>query len=327
MKQVCRAFLYILIVIYSSKLECILDGRTGNFPIVLDSTYTFSNFEWASGYVKFNNGFDIPAGTTALLDVNQEVNGPIRIFRNGTLILQRDIILGREAELGSDTGYIITNGHTIFIKGSLNVGSRFYYIGDILFDGMGTGKLTVDFFEALIAVTSTDVSFANMGLFVSPNVLAGNFPVFLSPGDIFLNLNNVTWSNSYLDYVTMFRLRIEGECRISGRENHYKATEVFMSTNSTLCLDFSNTLEFVDRILASAATLVMESSTLIYTRDTPYAGPSSFNMTNLDWIIKGKSNIKANGASSLITVGPSVSTFFEEGARLSIEPDTYLMFN
>lgn len=318
-----RIILYCIpFFIHSFTANAILDGSSGNFPILLDTTYSFSNFEWAKGYVKFNNGFDIATNETAILDINQEINGQIAIGTRGTLILKRDLVLGDGATLASGGGgYIITNGHTIFFKGNLSINVGIYLVGAISFDGMGMGRLSIGGANSIIATTNNNISFSNLQLFVSSNPLCNNFIPFSTASPISLTLNNVVWNSSGLACTTVNQLTISGNCRISGNKNHYYTNSINLNPLSTLYLDFSNTLETDSALsLGSQSTFIMESSTLIVTR---LLATGSF----IKWIIKGKSVVKAGGTSPLIYVSSSITTILDIGARLAVEPNTHLVFN
>lgn len=83
----------------------LLDGRTT--PIVLDTRYSFTNFELARGFVHFRNGFDLPPGGTVILQLDG--NCPVfnAIYLNGgTLIINNELTLGSNVRIQGN-GFLI----------------------------------------------------------------------------------------------------------------------------------------------------------------------------------------------------------------------------
>lgn len=91
-------FLILFGALWCEPLQAILDGRVT--PIFLDSTYSFSNYEWARGQVHFLNGFVVPPNTTAILGLTAPVQGPYLILDSGgnsdnqaTILLETPLVL------------------------------------------------------------------------------------------------------------------------------------------------------------------------------------------------------------------------------------------
>jgi hypothetical protein len=69
-----------------------LDGRIT--PIVVDQAYTFSDGNFARGFVSFQQGFTVPAGARVRMGVTEVINGPLYLNNTGKLILESPLILG-----------------------------------------------------------------------------------------------------------------------------------------------------------------------------------------------------------------------------------------
>ncbi|NDD53635.1 hypothetical protein EBZ39_07115 [bacterium] len=87
--------------------HAVLDGRAT--VITVENTYTFSDGEYALGFVHFKNGFTVPAGQKAYVGVIPRVNGPIDLNQTGVLYLSAPLRLGPAATGFTNGGAICTN--------------------------------------------------------------------------------------------------------------------------------------------------------------------------------------------------------------------------
>lgn len=125
--------------VYMSPLQAILDGQ--NAAIQLDTHYSFTNFEFARGFVRLNQGFDVPTNGTVVLSVNQYINHAINL-RGGTIIMNDDLYLGPDAKI-TGSGYIKSNNFTIYFLNSLRILSTITFINGLKFNGQRGGILKV----------------------------------------------------------------------------------------------------------------------------------------------------------------------------------------
>lgn len=109
--------LFVLIVSCNLRLAANLDGTNGT-SIYLGSNYTFTNRELAKGYVRFADGFTLPAGGRIFLRVHEPVHGNIDL-NGGILVLQDDLNLGSGVTLTGTGGVIIGNNKTIYLGSDL----------------------------------------------------------------------------------------------------------------------------------------------------------------------------------------------------------------
>lgn len=111
-------------------LHAILDGRSA--PIVLENRYTFTNYEWAKGFVSFRGGFDLPTNGTVFiaLDTTAEVEANINL-NGGTIFLKNDIYLAPGTQfLGN--GFIVGDSSAITFEDTLTITSCLKLTGTVI---------------------------------------------------------------------------------------------------------------------------------------------------------------------------------------------------
>ncbi len=99
-----------LMVLLPHDLKPILDGRTS--PIFVSTTYTFTDYEWAYGDVFFKEGFNVPSGKRAILDITQPVTGRVDLRGTGILLLRGPLVFGN-INLGNENEDVFFSGGTI----------------------------------------------------------------------------------------------------------------------------------------------------------------------------------------------------------------------
>lgn len=123
--------------------KTILDGRVT--PVVVDSMYTFTDYEWARGEVYFNAGFIVPINTTAILGIDVPFKGGMRLSAYagslaelGTIILEKPLIKISGNTLGSCI-FKTLNGYEGIVSGFTDFGDRFVVSGNVTLDLNGAG--------------------------------------------------------------------------------------------------------------------------------------------------------------------------------------------
>ena len=138
-KIIIALFLFLNFLCTKNNLYSVLDGR--NQAIYLTTQYTFTQGEWAKGFVTFSNGFDVPTGGTIYLDVNQPIQGGIKL-NSGTIVMNGDLNCGPSLGLSGD-GYIKTNNYSINYIGEFRPFGKIYFTDDVTFNGNNGGLLTI----------------------------------------------------------------------------------------------------------------------------------------------------------------------------------------
>lgn len=175
-----------------ANLYPILDGRAA--PIVLDSRYTFSNYEWARGFVSFRAGFDLPIGGTITLRLDSTTPISRSIGMNdGTLILEDDLHLGEDVTF-TGSGFLQGNGHDVFCKGLILHGNVLRLQGSCKFLGVGYAQIGQRYGGVLDLTNATFVSFSVCRLDAGILATSVTRPVQLLLRNVFLaSLSPITW--------------------------------------------------------------------------------------------------------------------------------------
>lgn len=308
----CLIFAF-FISVYSKKLAAILDGRTGNFPIELDATYSFSNFEWARGYVKFKNGFDVPPGGTIFLGINQPINGPINL-NGGTIILEKKITLNEDVSF-SDSGYFKTNNKKIFFTGDLNLTNTYYFSDNVEFNGLKSGSLTLRPSSQVVILSYRYLEFENLTI----NLQGENNNFIFAPtstGERIFALHNSSLNlngNLELDRLQLIR----GLSTINGYDSLITATSISAGF-AKLATNFGTNLEFQRMRIPE---ILLDNTSLFFRNN---------NLTIFDHIqssrviIEGKCFFESIDTA---TVSADRNNLFilKSNARLIINPNTHLI--
>ncbi len=311
------AFLFFGYICAVNNLQAHLNGRTGNFPIEVDNTYSFSNGEYALGYVKFENGFDVPTNGTVILGVNKIVNGPIN-FNNGTIILEKNITLGNDVTFNGD-GYIKTNGNTIFLQGPLNLFDNYFFSDQVIFNGLGTGFLACRIGSHLL-ITENTIAFIHMNILLN----AANRIVFNGVDDRIVELSHVTLSIISGDF-NVDRLNIAGICSLEGQIPTYTVLDtVFVGGGARLTIDTFMQLSTPQIILDQReAEVVLSNATMVFT-NTPTTDYAIDRVGK--FFIEGQSIFKTLN-TELIDVHPGIKLLIRNGSRLELESGLHLKIN
>lgn len=303
-------FLFIICFMSQFEVLAILDGRTGNFPIELDTTYTFSNFEWARGYVKFRNGFDVPPNGTIFLGVNQEIEGPVTM-NGGTIILERDMILHKNVtfpQVGFDPNFFKTNDYAIFIRGNLNLSNQKYFFSDsIILDGLKTGVINAQGIRNITAQTNNTITLRNMFIFAEARTFTFQD---INNGPFTLNIKNVSMREMNDDFSF---LNVFGSCRlIISFPNEYRFSSLRITKNASLLVSPLCELYCNQIILEDSSSLILDNAQLSSDSTSTLSINGSGNI-----FIKGQSSFKAGGDT--ISVAPDVNIILRSAARLTVD--------
>jgi len=123
--------------ILSSSLHAApLDGTAS--VVYQTSSYSFSNGDWARGFVRLNAGFSVPASGTVSFNVLPPIAGTINFNTSGKMTLEGDMILASNATLSSG-GKIDGQGNVVFLNGNITVpaGAVLQFTSNTIIDGQG----------------------------------------------------------------------------------------------------------------------------------------------------------------------------------------------
>ncbi len=192
-------FIFFIALFSFHKLQSIFNGKDGS-SIVVDTTPSLTAFEWARGFVKFNQGFDITPGVTIFLGINQLVDGPLTL-NNGTIILEQDLHLGEEASI-TGSCFFVTNNHTIYIHGNLNISNRgtLFFNGAPSLHGGGTGRFKLGGTGNIVLLDNNNLSLVSLEIISAQNILfnAGGLKT-INMRDGKLNITSSTFSLDRID--------------------------------------------------------------------------------------------------------------------------------
>lgn len=311
LKVLCKfASILLSILLGYNDLSAILDGRVT--PIHLDTTYAFTNFEFATGFVKFNQGLDVPTGGTIFLNVNQFINGVVQL-NGGTIIMQNDLYLGPEAVLGGPTGYIKTNNYKIYFMHKLAINGKQYFSDDVHFNGLNSGSLTMSFpMEMHLENNVNNFSLERLYLFLLDPSRRFVFPTG--------NFNSVVLDNIDLEIFSLgsinFRtniFQVKNRCIFRGQNSGFRSTaSLRLVDDAKLEIDQETRLIVRGLILDNPdAQLYLNNRALL-------------SLTSTENFIAGRGSIKLSGQvsfnnSSLVAIPPQGSLIFESGARLTLD--------
>jgi hypothetical protein len=125
-----------------------LDGTT---TIVFEEdSVVLSNGDLAKGFVRFDDGFSVPADASVTLSVISPVKGEINLNTTGKIVLSSDLFLASNVTLPSG-GVVDGQGNVIFLQGNLTIprGKKLKIAGNTIIDGQGH--------ELIFEEESTDV--------------------------------------------------------------------------------------------------------------------------------------------------------------------------
>ncbi len=187
--------------------SAILDGRTA--PVVLDTTYTFTDYEWARGEVYFNAGFVIPKNTTAIWGVDVPFkgyasfsSGATSISELSTIILEKPLINSTGLSWGSCM-FKTLNDYEGIVSGFSDFGDRFAISGNVTID---FGYISVYFYIANTSGPYLQPGFALLDTTVASTLRLrnGNFVECVDfnrgyPGSLFSGSSTIGRHKLYLE--------------------------------------------------------------------------------------------------------------------------------
>jgi hypothetical protein len=313
---------FLCLAIITTNLYPILDGRTA--PIVLDTRYTFSNFEWAYGHVSFNQGFDVPSTGTVILrlDGTSPIYDDINLSDGGTLILQKDITLERDVTI-TGSGFIDANNNNIDFHDLTFYGNHVRLSSSVHFRGR---------FHARMGFADggrLDMTNASFVIFEDCQVgIRGNSFITSSSSPSALNFKNcyvTTGINPVIEFFqpkTLFvgafnRLGIGNELIIHQQLLVNNQSQLFIESNS--CLTVENLSIQFDQ-----AKLVLNNSILDFvstaTDDILIGDFSSVQQGSI--VINGQSILRSS-SNNKIKLAETARLELSSGARLTIDSSTH----
>ena len=295
-----------------SPCKAVLDGR--NTAIVVDTHYTFTNFEWARGFVKFKNGFDVPANGTIFLGVYTEVSGQMVFLNNRSTIILEDTLSIDKASGFSGSGFIKTNNHWIYYRDNMSVNSPLFITDQLIMDGLSRGILT---FNTGSTPTFTLLNSNNIYLFNSyiQSIFISTDPFSFRVANRTCTLQDITLSGRLGTFDTLF---IANKCSFGGRNQTFTyGNRVNIYANSELTIRKGCTLNTpLVAFFDSLATLILINAT---------ATTNALQATG-QIIVQGKSRISSPN-SSPVSLHQNTSLQIANGSLLTIDPNTRLLVN
>lgn len=315
--------LYFLIaaIFGTSNLSAILDGRIT--PIVLNTRYTFTNYEWAYGFVSFRGGFDLPTnGTIGLrLDERAFIGNNINM-NNGTIMLNGELYLGPSINF-IDNGFIVGQPGIITVQNTLQLLTYYIHLtGDVSFRASnygrlesGSGKLDVQNVQTL--------QFINMDVIDRQTSIVTN------------STNPITWrfKNCYIlagaDSLTEWfnpSILFDGPNRISVA-NQLKMKKLVVNKLSNIRIRSGSKIALQGlELLGKESTAFLENAQLdfISTTTTPIqiAHPTTLNQGSLS--IQGKSIITSS-TGNILNFSNKANLVLQSGARLTLDKTHLIM--
>lgn len=303
-------------LLWCNVVQAILDGTSA--PIEVHSLYTFTPFEWARGFVKFYNGFDIPPGSTIFLGVNQQIEGPIGL-NGGTIIMEKNLNLAPDVTI-SDSGFFKTNNHVIFLAGNIDFSSRYFFSDTISFNGLGLGRVSLDAGGRFIILDDNHLFFTALSLrMFNKN---GNNIIFKGVGDRIFSMSQSSLNIGRGASLEIDQLNILAGCVLRGINSDVDVlTTVYIDAESTLLLEPSMTLKTAHVNLPfGLSNLVMDSAKLNINR------PAATDVTGDGQVfIAGRSILTTFGTDEVI-FDPDIDLVLTNGARFIIESGTHFKF-
>ena len=170
--------------------------------------YTFANGDFAQGFVRFNNGFNIPAAATVYMDTVVSSSGAINLNDSGVMVMRGNLAIDSNLNLPSG-GYIRGKtgrdgeGRTIFLGGNLTLNSGTYInslhitgdsvnnlrTGDLVIDGRGNTLTVADKAQIFVDLNVT-LTLRNMTIRSVPKSMQTPWIQLAGPGSK-LALDNV----------------------------------------------------------------------------------------------------------------------------------------
>ena len=313
-------FIVSLITLFGSKnLNAVLDGRVT--PIILTTTYTFTNYEWVKGRVTFMNGFDLPVNGTVIFDSSGKVYGKIK-FTKSTLVLNNTLYWEKNALL-SGAGFLDLRGNTLNLSRvtMFDPGSSFFIISD----GEIRGRKNNQFIIGLTPIYFID----NVQSFTLSNIVIRepyNMRTALNAPRRFC-LNNMTlifWNtltieshrvsiNNFVDiqpYAGLRRLTITQGLELSPTAELNIRPKSILSVREIYAPDIFSTI-----ILDSAQLILRSTDTSMFIFKNP-DHPLSPGRGRL--LVKGQSELKSLSAGLKLLVPSQSSLIFDNSAQLKL---------
>lgn len=298
-------------------MNAILDGRTS--LIVLDNRYTFTNYEFARGFISFRDGFDLPVGGTIILSLDGVAPIKNNITMNkGTILLDNSIHLNSEVTFSGD-GFIVGSNATINFEQTLNFSANYMHLsGDLTFRSAFFGQIEFNNGGVIDARNLNTLEFVNCGVIdqgdriltstIKPEYflfrdsyiiasLGGLTTEWLSPEIIFQGFNTIFTENKLkintlkLNNLAQVEIQPNSELQLKKLEMPFSQSKLFLSESN---LDFIQTL----------------------TNDIPIGNLTTTGQGKL--ILKGTSKLKSSTGNKLLLASGLGLDFFT-GARLCIE--------
>ena len=262
-----------------------LDGLIS--PQQIDNSYSFSNGEWARGFIKFKNGFDVPLNGTVYVGVNQRTGGNINL-NNGTLVLTSDLHLGYNSKIIGN-GFIKTNNYNCYSAGTIRFIGNIYIDDNFTLNGLNNSTFETTTADFIYLNKIQNVSFKKI------RIVTDEPSSFIFPAS-WLNsliLEDVDWeiASGKNIVLTASTVSILGKSNLLCPRGTFKIpTTITCSQNGSLSIDYLTTVETKGLILElSSAQLALGFNTrLNFTQSTTWAGLGYCR-------VDGKATLSASG--------------------------------
>lgn len=326
MKFFINFFLLITIACYSF-LDAILDGRVT--PIILQSTYTFTDYEWTKGRVTFLNGFDLPPNGTVIFDSCGSVFGNVN-FNNSTLVLNNMMYMGADSLLRG-TGFLNFNKNTILIDTDmiLENSSFFYILSDGAFRGKKNNQLRLGSCYIVFTDNVQSFTFSNIVVREPYNMITKS----TSPARFCLNnVKFVFYNKCTLFSDTVFIKNLVDVQPFSGTKTLVINNNLMLSPGATLTLRSKASLS-INKIYSDdqSSSIIMDTGVLTFiSTSTGLFVFQNFYRNNApgtgQLIVRGQSQLKTSSATLNLMFPPKSRLILDSGAQLKLTTKGGLKF-
>lgn len=306
----------------NQRLLSVLDGRVT--PIILNTTYTFTNYEWVKGRVTFNQGFDLPLNGTVLFDSIETTAGTIT-FSNSTLVLKNNLLLGKNA-LFVGIGFIDPRGSIIKLRSDMVLaltGKTTLFIlsnGEIRGEqsnSLRTSNALFIFSDQVYSFTFSNISLRDPTRMITkinaPTHFCLNNVIFGFGTNFTISSRRVYMKN----LVDLLPSSAQGRSLLTIKEGLelLPGTQVNIRTATSLSIK-----ELYSKNHLSS--LILNSAQLIYTATTTplfiFRNPSANTAGDGRIIVKGQSELKTSSSLLKLILPATNSLILDSGAQLKL---------